>query len=257
MISAYIFSGPSLPKSKIEEHFKCELNNNDELVLDTGEIIKILPPVAEGDILKLIPHNPKMIGIIDGYFENVPSVWHKEILYAMSKGIHVLGSSSMGALRAAELHPFGMEGIGAIFHAFADGFLEDDDEVTIAHGPEQLGFPMLSEAMVNIRRTLDDAKNEQILTASDYEELLYTAKQLHYKERSYEKILASAKINNVDKFKDWLKNNRKDQKLDDAIKLMNVISKRLNNKIDRKTVLYNFKNTAIWRQARTQLKEAS
>ena len=45
------------------------------------------------------------IGIIDGYFERVPSVWHKEILWAMAEGIHVFGSASMGALRAAELLP--------------------------------------------------------------------------------------------------------------------------------------------------------
>ena len=74
------------------------------------------------------------IGIIDGYFENIPSVWHKEILWAMSQGIHVFGSASMGALRAAELAPFGMEGVGAIFEAYRDGWLEDDDEVASEDG---------------------------------------------------------------------------------------------------------------------------
>ena len=59
------------------------------------------------------------IGIVDGYFEGVLSVWHKEILWAMAEGIHVFGSASMGALRAAELHPFGMHGTGRIFEAFA------------------------------------------------------------------------------------------------------------------------------------------
>lgn len=256
MTTAYIFSGPTLPNFKIEEHFGCKLNNNDELHLTSGEIIKFLPPVAEGDILKLLPLKPKIIGIIDGYFENVPSVWHKEILYAMSKGIHILGASSMGALRAAELKAFGMEGIGAVFQAFADGLLEDDDEVTIAHGPEKLGFPMLSEAMVNIRRTLDDARNENILSAANHTDLLSIAKKLHYKERSYGKILSLTKNNDTNKFKDWLKDNRKDQKLEDALKLLDTISTRLNNNIDKKTVLYDFKNTIIWHQARTPIKEA-
>ena len=61
-----------------------------------------LPPVAQGDVYRAALRRPKAIGIIDGYFERVPAVWHKEILWAMAKGIHVLGSASMGALRAAD-----------------------------------------------------------------------------------------------------------------------------------------------------------
>ncbi|MCP5065006.1 MAG: hypothetical protein GY946_00445, partial [bacterium] len=35
------------------------------------------PPVSEGDIVRLLAREPSMIGIIDGYFERVPAVWHK------------------------------------------------------------------------------------------------------------------------------------------------------------------------------------
>jgi hypothetical protein len=52
--------------------------------------------------------HPAIIGLIDGYFEVTPTVWHKEILWAMAQGIHVHGSASIGALRAAELCSFGM-----------------------------------------------------------------------------------------------------------------------------------------------------
>ena len=97
---------------------------------------------------------PLAIGLIDGYFERVPAVWHKEILWALSQGIHVFGSASMGALRAAELAPFGMIGVGAIFEAYRDGILEDDDEVAVAHGPADTGYRAGSDAMVNIRATL-------------------------------------------------------------------------------------------------------
>ena len=48
---------------------------------------------------------PAIIGMVDGYFEVTPTVWHKEILWAMAQGIHVYGSASIGALRAAELVP--------------------------------------------------------------------------------------------------------------------------------------------------------
>jgi hypothetical protein len=65
--------------------------------------IDVRPPVRQGDVYLATLERPSAIGIIDGYFEGVPSVWHKEILWAMSHGISVLGASSMGALRAAEL----------------------------------------------------------------------------------------------------------------------------------------------------------
>ena len=45
-------------------------------------------------------------------------------------------------------------GVGRIFEAYRDGELEDDDEVAVIHGPAETGYVALSEAMVNIRRTL-------------------------------------------------------------------------------------------------------
>jgi hypothetical protein len=69
----------------------------------------------------------------------------------MKQGVHVFGAASMGALRAAELAAFGLEGVGDIYEAFASGALEDDDE---AEG----GYRPLSEAMVNIRPTLQAAE---------------------------------------------------------------------------------------------------
>src|SRR5512132_542369 len=112
---AYIFTGPTLAPAEARA------------VLGAT----YLPPAAQGDVLRAALRRPHAIGIIDGYFERVPAVWHKEILWAMAQGIHVFGSSSMGALRAAELHAFGMIGIGAIFEAYRDGELEDDDEVAV------------------------------------------------------------------------------------------------------------------------------
>src|SRR4051794_26348046 len=69
------------------------------------------PPVGQGDVTRAVADRPDVIAIVDGYFERVPAVWHKEILWAMAEGIHVFGSSSMGALRAAELADFGMVGV--------------------------------------------------------------------------------------------------------------------------------------------------
>ena len=78
-------------------------------------------------------------------------------------GIAVFGASSMGALRAAELHEFGMVGVGQIFEMFRDGVLEDDDEVALQHGPEELNYLPVSEPLVNIRATLKHAFEEGVI----------------------------------------------------------------------------------------------
>ena len=119
-----------------------------------------LPPVSQGDVYRAAKSRPRAIGIIDGYFSGAPSVWHKEILWAISEGVPVFGSASMGALRAAELHSFGMRGVGRIFESFRDGALEDDDEVAVLHGPAEIGYLAASEPMVNIRETLALAESE-------------------------------------------------------------------------------------------------
>src|SRR3954469_15630639 len=134
-MSIYIFTGPTLTAEAV----RAELD------------AVCLPPVAQGDVYRIGLRKPRAIGIIDGYFERLPAVWHKEILWAMSQGIHVFGSASMGALRASELAPFGMEGVGKIFEAYRDGVLEDDDEVAVAHGSSETGYRVLSDATLNIR----------------------------------------------------------------------------------------------------------
>ncbi len=121
---AVIFAGPSLPPS----------------VAAGFAGIEWRPPVRQGDIYLAALSSPAIIGIIDGYFEIVPTVWHKEILWAMDQGIHVYGGASIGALRAAELADFGMTGIGQVYEQYRAGRLTDDDEVAVLHGPEEVGY---------------------------------------------------------------------------------------------------------------------
>ena len=54
------------------------------------------PPVAQGDVYRAALCRLRLIGIVDGYFDGVSSVWHKEVLWAMAQGIQVFGSASMG-----------------------------------------------------------------------------------------------------------------------------------------------------------------
>src|SRR6266545_2055919 len=148
-----------------------------------------LPPVSQGDIYSLCRKRPLAIGIVDGYFERIPAVWHKEILWAMSEGVHVFGAASMGALRAAELHAFGMVGVGRVFEAYRAGDLEDDDEVAVIHGPAATGYRPASDAMVNIRQTLAAALSAKIIGQDTHRRLVKLAKGLFYADRHYPMLL--------------------------------------------------------------------
>jgi hypothetical protein len=187
-----------------------------------------LPPVAQGDVFRAARRRPSAIGIIDGFFSGAPAVWHKEILWAMSQGIRVYGSASMGALRAAELHRFGMRGVGRIFEAFRDGVLEDDDEVAVVHGPAELGFLPMSEPMVNIRATLTQAEAKDVLSASSRRVLEAFGKSLFYPHRNWAAILERARAPDVPKdeaaaFGNWLLEGSIDQKREDALEMLTVM----------------------------------
>ena len=237
-MSCFVFAGPSLSRQAIEARLAAT----------------ILPPATQGDVARAARSGARAIGIIDGYFEGVPSVWHKEVLWAMARGVHVFGAASMGALRAAELHRFGMRGIGAIFEAYRDGALEDDDEVAVSHGPAETGFVALSEAMVNIRATLERALAEGLLGGSEAEALARIAKAQFYKERNWDRLLelavgeglAEATLTRLEA---WLPEGRIDRKRDDALALVEAMAEALDSGLAPMEVDYGFETTAMWDDA--------
>lgn len=178
-----VFLGPSLDRASAEAILEADYR----------------PPVQQGDVLRALADGADVIGIIDGYFHSVPSVWHKEILAAISRGVTVLGSASMGALRAAELHRFGMRGIGRVFEWYRDGVIEDDDEVAVAHGPADMGYRGQSVALVNVRDLLDSATAAQVVDGAVATEILALAKALYYPDRTYPAIFAAARGHGLDR----------------------------------------------------------
>lgn len=142
------------------------------------------PPIQCGDIIRLLRLNPKKIIIIDGLYETVPAVWHKEIMIALCLGIEVWGAASMGALRAAELYPYGMQGWGSVYEDFKTGKLNDDDEVAVLHKGKTERFAPVNDAMVNIRATCDYAYLHKLLTLEEKNTLLNACKQQFYPYRS-------------------------------------------------------------------------
>jgi hypothetical protein len=220
-----------------------------------------LPPVRQGDIYRAAArHRPRAIGIVDGVFQHVPSVWHKEILWAMANGIHVFGAASMGALRAAELDVFGMVGVGRIFEAYRSGTLgeddapfEDDDEVAVIHGPAETGYLALSEAMVNIRATLSAAAGAGVIGAATRDALVRLAKATFYQERSYDALLeqapASVPPQELAALRRWLPGGRVNLKRKDALDMLAAMRDFLDADPPPKQVSYRFEHTTLWDNA--------
>ncbi len=230
-----IFSGPTLSHSRI--------GARPDLIC--------LPPARRGDIHRALQLKPAIIGIIDGFFQGELSIWHKEILWAMSQGVHVFGSSSMGALRAAELHQFGMRGIGKIFESYRDGVLEDDDEVALIHGPQDMGYVGLSEPMVNIRATLEKAVGNGVLTAKLATRLCETAKATYYRDRNWEALLALPQDKKkhaaqMRALKDWLPDGKVDAKQEDALEMLAEIEKFAATDPPPNKADYTFEYTHLW-----------
>jgi hypothetical protein len=191
--------------------------------------IEFRPPAECGDIARAAALGPRAIGLIDGYFETCASPWHKEILWVLSKGIAVIGGASLGALRAAELADFGMRGVGQVFAAYRAGILDDDAEVAVLHGPAELGYPCLTEALVNVRATLARALAEGVVTQDEERRLRELAAAIFYKDRSWAHMRERAVALMPDRTRlavifDWLVRNRLDVKREDALEVLSVLA---------------------------------
>ncbi len=192
---------------------------------------EIRPPVAVGELLTLArsKHRPGCVAIIDGYFERMAAVWHKEILFSLERGIAVYGAASMGALRAAELAPWGMVGAGEIYRAFASGELSADDEVAVAHLRAEHDHRPISDALVNLRDGLRRAATAGAVPKKMAGLLLAAAARRHYRERSWRNTLEDGAALGLttparDKLATWLARNRPDLKAADARLLLTQLA---------------------------------
>ena len=151
-------------------------------------------PAQLGSIYRAAKAPYKIIGLVDGIFGNIPTVWHKEILYALQCG-SVFGSSSIGALRAAELHAYGMQGIGLCYRLYRASVITDDDEVALVHGDASTNYAQFSEALVNARVTLRKLRRHSLLSSDQEAEMIGRFKSLHFSQRTfseYRRILVSS-----------------------------------------------------------------
>ncbi len=183
MLKPVVFAGPSI--HGLPADFACGLD--------------VRPPAARGDILRAAGEGRTVIGLIDGYFNSTPSVWHKEILFALQAGCSLFGAASMGALRAAECSAFGMVGVGAIFEDYQAGKRLSDADVAVSHAPAELGYCPLSLALVDVEATLSAALQRHFICESIHDQLLNAATGLHFTRRTWSKVLSDAGLSENDR----------------------------------------------------------
>ncbi len=206
-----VFLGPSLARAEAET------------LLPAGIL---LPPIEHGDLLRLDLAAGDRVLIVDGLFMHAAPVRHREILALLERGVVVAGAGSMGALRAAELHPFGMRGVGEIFDLYRRGIVTGDDEVAVVHGPAEEGYRSLSEPLVNMRIALRAAADAAAISSGEADQLLALARAMPFRRRGYRALeqLARAELTDgsIDRFLAWLAEHPHDAKASDARLLLSM-----------------------------------
>lgn len=205
MIHAYV--GPTLSAS-------------DPVLAAPG--LRVLPPARHGDLLDTAISSGDTVVLVDGVYHQAPALRHKEILAAMGQGIRVIGAASIGALRAAELEPYGMLGVGSIFTAYVRGDIDGDDEVAVGQAPDG-EFGAMTWPLVNLRHILQLAVGDGVLDGERAAELLQGLRAVYYPQRTWAAVRAVCRRQGERAFADWLTRQRErdrhfgDLKRDDAI----------------------------------------
>jgi hypothetical protein len=134
-----------------------------------------LPPIRRGDLSRDIDRGVHVVGIVDGEFFQSLAVTPTEVL---------------DALRAAELHEFGMVGCGRIFEQIrAERYFPDDHLGVTFHDTRGASTYL---PMVDFAATLDALKTAGTLDDASADSLHRLYAGLHFTERSLDLLTAHA-----------------------------------------------------------------
>ena len=159
------------------------------------------------------------------------------------------GRRAWGALRAAELDQFGMRGVGAVYRAYADGTLEDDDEVAVAQADAEHGFRALSDSMVDVRATLDAAVANGIVAAPVAAAIAAQVKATFYPRRRLLAALDRGDEAN-ERLRAWLPRGWVLRKRADALELLSVVGEDLLSGLEQFRPAWTLQRTRFWEEAR-------
>ena len=154
---------------------------------------RVEPPACRGDVEAAVAQGASTILLLDGGFAHRLAVSPGEIVAALRAGVRVVGAASLGAIRAAECHPAGMEGVGAVQRLYRVGVLRDDDEVAVATEPDH-GHRAVSLALVNVRFAVLCGLRVGLLDRDRAAALLTAAKARHFSERHWPAVFHEAGV---------------------------------------------------------------
>ncbi len=172
-----VFAGPTISAAQVR---------------DISPTAVTRPPAARGDLLACSWRAGDTAVLIDGFFRERRSVGHKEVLWLLGEGVTVIGAASMGALRAVELAPYGMAGVGEVYRMFCDGEIDGDDEVGVLHGPAESGYPAQTVALVNLRYGCHEGTRLGLIGAADADQVIAAAKALPFTFRTWHDLADQA-----------------------------------------------------------------
>jgi hypothetical protein len=216
-LTVHIFVGPTMTRQEVEE-------------ILPGAVVH--PPIKHLDLLSLDLKKGDRVAIIDGVFVQAACVRHKELMWILQQGIPVAGSSGMGALRAAELAPYGMRGVGQVFQAISSGRVDCDDEIAIAQAPAELDWRPLSDALVNIRVAAERAAAAGVIDPLDGHAVIETARKTFFPHRKLSQIIeqcvydGSIPKDRGERFLQWISENSWDAKKEDAQLLLSLLARQ-------------------------------
>jgi len=233
-----LFAGPSLHRVAVEL-----------------EGIQLRPPAGQGDLARAVIEGATAIGLVDGVFGERAAVWHKEILFALTEGVRVLGSSSMGALRAAECHAFGMRPVGVIAERYLSGELDDDAAVALQMAPAELDYGPLVDALVDIEATVDNLEAVGAADRQTADRLRTAARSLYFGDRTPERVVDAAGLigEGAALLTTAFHTYRISQKERDAVELIAEL-KRLPDKRDAQPTSWTMATPRVWNSILAELR---
>ncbi|MER5904300.1 TfuA-like protein [Streptomyces mirabilis] len=119
----------------------------------------------------------------------------------------MIGAASIGALRAAELAPFGMLGVGSIYASYVQGEIDGDDEVAVGQAPDG-EWNALTWPVVNVRHALQLALSAGVLDGERAADLLVALRAVYYPQRTTAAVWAVCRRHGESEFAEWLAQRR-------------------------------------------------
>ena len=121
--------------------------------------------------------------------------------------------------------------------------------MAVLHSPAEMGYLQVSEAMVNIRATLNRAAADGVIDTAAAKRLIAVGRSIFWKQRSYDALLAAAKDAGADvlaRLRAWLPKHKVNQKREDAIAMLQRIAADCAATNEPRQVDFDFQHTVAW-----------